>query len=217
MNAHRIAVLQHHPAEGPGRIADWARRRAIELVMFFAQHGPCPEPGSDSDFDALILLGGPHGANDAVDWLAREREATARWLASGKPVLGICLGAQILARALGATVHALPAPELGWIDIRLADGGSQAFLQWHADAFTMPPGARRLATSAANACEAFEYASHAIGLQFHPEWDATLVETLHVAFGAACPLPLADDPARQRAVDAWFTGLLDRWVSVRGR
>jgi GMP synthase-like glutamine amidotransferase len=212
MTLGRIALLQHHPAEGPGRIAAWARTRAIELVTFFPEQAPCPAP--ESGFDALILLGGPHGANDRVDWLACERDATARWLASGKPILGICLGAQILAQALGASVQAMPARELGWIDIQWTDGGSQPFLQWHADAFTLPPGARVLATSAANACQAFDHGAHRIGLQFHPEWDAALVDTLHAAFGADCPLPRTEDAARQDAVGAWFGALLDRWIAT---
>ncbi len=212
MSPRRIAVFQHHPAEGPGRIATWASARAVELEIVLPEHAECPGP--EASLDALILLGGPCGANDGAPWLDRERAVVDRWLASGKPVLGICLGAQIVARALGATVQPMPRAEHGWTDVRFGDGRSQAFLQWHDDAFTLPPGARLLATSADCACQMFDHGPHRIGLQFHPEWDAELVTKLHAAFGTGCPLPLADEPALQADAERWLAALLDRWFAT---
>lgn len=212
MNARRIAVLQHHPAEGPGRIAAWARARGIELELVFPER--TPPPGPDDGFGALILLGGPHSAIAAPAWLRAERAATARWLASGKPILGICLGAQILAQALGAAVRALPRPETGWTEVRFDDGRTQAFLQWHDDAFDLPPGARLRATSADCACQMFDHGPRRVGVQFHPEWDAGQVAALHQAFGSACPLPRLDDAVLQREASRWLEALLDDWAAA---
>ncbi len=212
MSVRRIPVLQHHRAEGPGRIAAWARERGIGLETLFTEHAASPEPGDG--FDALVLLGGPHSAIAAPDWLCAERAAVGRWLASGKPMLGICLGAQILAQALGAEVRALPRPETGWTDVRFDDGRTRAFLQWHDDAFDLPRGARGRAASADCACQMFDHGPHRIGLQFHPEWDAAQVATLVEAFGSACPLPRVDDPARQHEAARWLDALLDDWAAA---
>ena len=212
MTPRRIAVLQHHAAEGPGRIATWARARGVELQLVFPEHAPMPEP--DDGLGALILLGGPHSAIAPPGWLHAERAATARWLAAGKPVLGICLGAQILAQALGAEVRALPRPETGWTEVRFDDGRAQAFLQWHDDAFDLPPGARRRATSADCACQMFDHGPRRVGVQFHPEWDAAQVAALHRAFGSACPLPRHDEAALQQDAGRWLDALLDGWAAA---
>ena len=211
--ALRLALFQHHPAEGPGRIAAWARARghALDVIPLFA--------GADAracdTHDALVALGGPASVLAPPDWLRAEADMLRDWVAACRPVFAICLGAQLLAQAMGATVRPLPAPELGWTAIDLGDGRACEFLQWHSDAFTLPPGAIARAAGAAWPVQMFASPDgRRVGLQFHPEWTDADLRTLHAAFGRDCPLPPPGDAARQARVDAWFTAALDAWAST---
>lgn len=132
--------------------------------------------------DLLIVLGGPVGVYEAYDYpfLADEIRLIERRLAAKRPFLGICLGAQIMAAALGARVYRGLAEEIGWAPITLTDAGRSspvsafakpagAVLHWHGDTFDLPDGALRLASSAAYENQAIAYGQHALGLQFHGE------------------------------------------------
>jgi len=208
----RIAVFQHHPAEGPGRIAAWARERGhlLDVRMTAAMAQPAIPPGCD----LLIVLGGPQSVNDPPPWLAEECRLVAAAVSNGMPVLGICLGAQVLATALGGGVARLPRPETGWTPVSLADGRLLEVLQWHEELILPPPGAHILAASEACPVQAFRVGRCA-GLQFHPEWDAASVAALNAAFGAGSPLPRdagAAEEEAHRQVDAWLRAFLDGWV-----
>ena len=212
----RIAVLRHHAAEGPGRLADWAAARGHAIEEIAPADAPCPD--LRTGFDALVLLGGPCSVLEPPAWLRVEQMRLAQWVAQDRPVLGICLGAQLLARALGAEVHVLATPETGWTPVTFASGETLDVLQWHGDGFSIPPGARALAASGAWPAQMFERGAHCVGIQFHPEWDERSVRAIEQAFGADSPLPRVDDPTRHARVAHWFEQLLDTWAgSWRGR
>jgi GMP synthase-like glutamine amidotransferase len=175
----RILVLQHIACEPPGVFEDVLRERAHELVRVELDEG---EPLPEGAFDAIVAMGGPMSVNDEAEhpWLVAEKEAIARHVRSGKPFWGSCLGAQLLAAALGARVYAGPAPEVGVLGIELtpegrADpvlGGLPAeidTLQWHGDTFDLPEGGVLLASSPAYANQAYRVGRVAYAVQFHVE------------------------------------------------
>jgi GMP synthase-like glutamine amidotransferase len=204
----RLTVLQHHPAEAVGEIGVWAEQRDIALDIHRADLGELPEQAAAR----CVLLGGPCAVNDPPAWLQREKEWLRRQIARGTPILGICLGSQLLAEALGGAIRALDRPETGWTQIDFADGSQLDALQWHEDTFTLPPGAEALASSAGCAQQLFRRGPH-IGIQFHPEWNAELVAALNAHFGDASPLPCVPDAQRHSDVAHWFHALLDVWSS----
>ncbi len=138
--------------------------------------------------DLVVVLGGPIGATDdaAYPFLADIAALLARRLAAGGPTLGICLGAQLMARALGAAVYRAPEPEIGWGPVTLTEAGEAGplaalgpepvVLHWHGDTFDLPEGAQCLASSAVCPNQAFAYGPAALGLQFHAEVPAEAVE-----------------------------------------
>lgn len=176
----RIRVLQHVPFEGPGSIVDWANDRGhvLEIAPVF-DGAPAGTPGA---FDILVVLGGPMSVHDEgeLPWLAPEKRAIGAAIASGKAVLGICLGAQLIAGALGSTIGRNPHREIGWFPLRRdpaapADGPAAAIedglvaFHWHGETFNTPPDATRLASTDACANQAFLYGDRIVGLQFHLE------------------------------------------------
>lgn len=142
--------------------------------------------------DLLIVLGGPIGVyeDDVYPFLADEIRLVEERLARGRPVLGICLGAQIMARALGAPVYATGAKEIGWAPLALSQAGQASCLRplgpqisvlhWHGDTFDLPAGARHLAATEVTANQAFAWASHGLALQFHLEATARGLERWYV-------------------------------------
>ncbi|MHB1340647.1 MAG: type 1 glutamine amidotransferase [Coriobacteriia bacterium] len=185
----RIDVIQHVDFEDAGAIADWAAERGHELAIAMAVTA---DFGTPDDYDMLVIMGGPMGANDEATnpWLIDEKRAVAAAVAAGKRVLGVCLGAQIVASALGAEVKRNPELEIGYFPLTLSfEGRSSAVSRaipeglvvghWHGDTFALPDGAVRLARSAACANQAFEYAGgRVVGLQCHLEWTAESIRAL---------------------------------------
>lgn len=132
--------------------------------------------------DLLVVLGGPIGAGEDRDYpfLTAELRLLERRLAADRPLLGICLGSQLMARALGARVYPAGAKEIGWAPLTLTDAGEDsslrhlgaaqtAVLHWHGDTFDLPPRAVRLAATGTCANQAFRYGKRALALQFHAE------------------------------------------------
>ena len=173
----KVHVLQHVPFEGIGSMASWLAERnaAISSTRFFENPVlPIPE-----GLDLVIAMGGPMSVNDeaTLPWLRPEKEFVRAAVAHGVPVIGICLGAQLIASALGARVYRNAAKEIGWVPIRATAGGADTFcfpeqctvFYWHGETFDLPAGAVRLAQSAACQNQAFQFKRHVIGLQFHLE------------------------------------------------
>jgi GMP synthase-like glutamine amidotransferase len=176
----RIHVLQHVPFEGPARIAHWARERSHVLTVSHLYAGD-PVPELDA-FDRLVVMGGPMGVADEAEhsWLRPEKARIADAIAAGRSVVGICLGAQLVADALGARVYRNAHKEIGWFPVQLTDAGrahplceglpaEQTVFHWHGDTFDLPPGAVHLARSAACEHQAFVIDDRVLGLQFHLE------------------------------------------------
>lgn len=175
MRAH---CLQHVPFEGPGSIASWFESNGHELTSTrFFESTALPEPGS---IDFLVVMGGPMSVNDRrrFPWLVAETHFVRGVVDSGKPVLGICLGAQIIASAMGASVFPNPVREIGWFPVRaVAPGDASTFVfppsetvfHWHGETFDLPAGAIRLAASEGCTNQAFQLGKRVIGLQFHLE------------------------------------------------
>ncbi len=175
MNIHSF---EHFEFETLGLLEDWARSRghAISKTRFYLGETPPREAA----FDALIVMGGPMGTYDEADypWLRTEKAALRQAIENGKRVLGICLGSQLLAEAIGGRVFPGPEKEIGWFPVRSVSENPylpETFepLHWHGDTFELPSSARLLASSAAYVHQAFSYGSNCLGLQFHLEMTAS--------------------------------------------
>ncbi|NEO51787.1 MAG: glutamine amidotransferase [Okeania sp. SIO3B5] len=154
--------------------------------------------------DLVIILGGPIGADDEQDYpfVSDELDLLKQRLANNKPTLGICLGAQLMARALGGKVYQGNGKEIGWFPIQLTKFGQSsplqylapeetAVLHWHGDTFDLPEGAVHLAASAAYQNQAFAWGKSALALQFHPEVTTSGLE--HWFIGHACEIAATPD------------------------
>ena len=202
----QLSIVQHHPAEGPGEIGVWADRLGVTCTIHRADLGELPV----GDIEACVLLGGPHAVSDPPDWMRREKAWLGERIAGGTRLLGVCLGSQLLAEALGGSVHRLERPETGWHRVEFADGSRLDVLQWHEDAFTLPPGAERLGRNVL--CEQmFRAGARHLGIQFHPEWNPLLVAALNDHFGDASPLPRVADAQRHETLSRWLHPVLDDW------
>jgi len=183
----RVHWFQHDPYERLGYIETWLNEQGGHTtVTRFFESDPLPEP---SQVDFLIVMGGPMSVNDQdkFPWLAQEKEFLRRWIQSGKPVLGVCLGAQLIASAMGARVYRNRHKEIGWFSVQgipSNDGSSFTFphsfeaFHWHAETFDLPPGAIQLAKSKACEHQAFQLGKSVLGLQFHLEMTPETVREL---------------------------------------
>ena len=190
-------VLQHLTADGPAYLATWLDANGWRWELRNAEAGQA-FPDSLAGHSALAILGGEMSANDELPSLRRAEALVREAVARGVPVLGHCLGGQLIARALGARVVASPRPEIGWQPMTVlptpaahdwfGDAAAATVFQWHYEAFELPPGAERLAGSAACPNQAFALGPH-LAMQFHVEVDAEKLERWS-----------HDDGARHRAV-----------------
>jgi GMP synthase-like glutamine amidotransferase len=178
-----VLVLQHIACEPPGIYEDVLRERDATITRLELDEG---EQLPDRSFDAIVAMGGPMSVNDEDEhpWLRDEKRLIAAAARSGVPVWGACLGVQLLASALGATVYAGSEPEVGLLPVTLTEDGladpvlgslpSEVItLQWHGDTFDLPDGAVRLAGSSAYPNQAFRF-ENAYGVQFHVEVSSTM-------------------------------------------
>ncbi len=180
----RIEILQHVAFEGLGSMEAWFKSRGHELryTRLYAGELPADPAGKGSPADWLVIMGGPMGVHDEAEfpWLVPEKRAIEAALKRGAAVLGVCLGAQLLAHVLGAEVGPNPEKEIGWFPVDPAPDTAATWLgktfpgrftpfHWHGDTFAIPAGAVPLGSSHACKNQGFLYRENALGLQFHPE------------------------------------------------
>ncbi len=226
----RIHVLQHVWFEDEANIGMWAKKKnhTVTKTLLY-QNETLP---SLDDFDWLLILGGPMSANDeaAYPWLIQEKKLIKEAIAKEKIVLGICLGAQLIANVLGARVYKNCYKEIGWHEVSLSKGAEKSHtfshfpktftaFHWHGETFDLPPNCTRTAESKACLNQAFEYYRHVVGLQFHLESSEESILRLI----QNCPGDLTNEKFVQRAdqilpeterlnhIQNLMTGFLDKF------
>ena len=212
-----VLVLQHLSSDGPGYLATWLRGQGVAFEVFDTQAGQA-YPDHIDGYRALAVLGGEMSANDELPSLRQAERLILAAMDRGVPVIGHCLGGQLMARALGASVHASPAPEIGWQPMAVAptaaardwfgDVDAQTVYHWHAEAFALPAGAELLASSPACPHQAFAIGPH-LAMQFHVELDAgklalwsASTDPHYRALQASCPTVQSGPAMRAQAAQA---------------
>jgi GMP synthase (glutamine-hydrolysing) len=234
----RVLILQHIACEHPGVFSEVIAERGVDAHAVELDQG---EPLPDwREFDAVVAMGGPMGAGDEREhpWLAAEKRWIGEAVVSGRPFLGVCLGVQLLAAALGARVYEASEPEVGLLDVELTPEGRDdplfagihdpiVSLQWHGDTFDLPAGAVRLAGSPMVANQAFRAGARAYGVQFHlevtgemarewgeiPAYRESLDRTLGERDGAAF---IADIERRSDELHPPARRLFSNWLDLAG-
>lgn len=183
MNVH---ILQHVPFEDIGSIESWLHKNlaAYKYTRFY-ESPVLPEIDA---IDLLIIMGGPMSVNDEtiLPWLKPEKQFIRKVIERGIPTLGICLGAQLIASALGAKVYNNREKEIGWFEVQATSPVENVFkfpdkmtaFHWHGETFDLPDGAIHLVKSAACEHQAFQIGHHVIGLQFHLESTPASVDAM---------------------------------------
>jgi GMP synthase (glutamine-hydrolysing) len=224
-----ILVVVHQETSNPGLVGQVLRDYGYRLDVC------CPAAGQflpEIDrYDGAIVFGGPMSANDdlSLEFIRQELNWIPTVLAAGKPYLGICLGAQLLARVLGATVapHPDDRREIGYRQIQPVPGHHNPLstlthvYHWHREGFTLPHGAELLATGSLFPHQAFRYGETAYGLQFHPEMTAEMIDYWTTQASEQMLLPDAQPYEQQlqhhishaEAVERWLRGFLQTWLN----
>ena len=224
-----ILMIVHQEGSNPGLVGHILREMGYQLDI------RCPALGDQlpptmNHHRAVVVFGGPMSANDdeTLPFIRTELDWIPIALASKQPFLGICLGAQLLARSLGAIVQSHPDDrvEIGYFPITPTAAGQTLFTalrrvyHWHQEGFDLPPGAKLLATGSTFPHQAFQYDHHAVGLQFHPEMTAELVNH----WTTQGYEHLSKDGAQSRdeqvqhhvryapAVEVWLRSFLQDWL-----
>jgi GMP synthase-like glutamine amidotransferase len=226
-----IAVFRFSPTEGPAHFAEWLDRQALpwQLVAVDADDGVPVDP---TQFSGIGMMGGPMSVTDALPWIAPVSQLLRDAVAAEIPVIGHCLGGQLLAQALGARVQRTAVPEIGWIDVETTDAAARdrwfgrlsrfTPFQWHYDVFDLPSGATRVLTNRFNPNQAYVIDDRHIGFQCHIEMTRDLVETWcrtgadEIAAPGSAPRQSRDEilrelPARLDALQRVADGIYAQW------
>ncbi|MBT8144192.1 MAG: gamma-glutamyl-gamma-aminobutyrate hydrolase family protein [Gammaproteobacteria bacterium] len=239
MRRRKILVFQHVPYEPLGTLDPILRDAGFRIRYVNFGREPDARPTLDG-YAGLVVLGGPMNVDQVEQYphLATEIEMLRQAHDRGMRILGICLGAQLLAKALGGHVGPAAEKEIGWYDLEMTAAAAddpvlcefaspQPMFQWHGDQFGLPPGATGLASSKRVPCQAFRHGDHALGLQFHLEVDAQLIERWLTLPGYAAELAALKDsihPDQVRADTRRHIDMLEqlsqrtfgRWVDQFG-
>jgi len=184
----RLHSLQHVTFEDSANVAAWARQRGHEITRtrLYARE-PLPDLGT---VDCLVVMGGPMNIyeHETYPWLVQEKTFISQAIEKKRLVLGVCLGAQLIADCLGGKVTPSPNKEIGWHSVPQNIESKDSFLsvlpqefevfQWHGDMFSIPPGARSLATNVACPNQAFQYEDHVLAMQFHLDYSQYSIQRM---------------------------------------
>jgi GMP synthase-like glutamine amidotransferase len=181
-----IAIFRFSPTEGPGHFGEWLAAQSIPVELIAIDEG-APVPADPGAYSGIGMMGGAMGVNDPLPWIAPLCSLVRDAIGDGIPVIGHCLGGQLMARALGARVARTLQPEIGWLHVDVCDRGARrewfgglprfAAFHWHYDAFELPPMATRVLTNGFNVDQGFIIDDRHVGLQCHIEMTRELVET----------------------------------------
>ncbi len=232
-----VAIFRASPTEGPGYFASYLEKRGIPWQVVKLDAGDSV-PRDARKYSGLVFMGGPMSVNDDLPWIAPALELARDGVRKDVPLLGHCLGGQLMSKALGGTVTRNPVKEIGWGEVRIADnevarewvGDVQRFdsFHWHGETFTIPPGGTRVMENAHCANQAFALGKH-FGMQCHVEMTRELIESW-LAGGAqeiaeSRASPGVQDPAEiRRGMEARLAHLneianriYDRWTEGLSR
>ncbi len=180
-----VAIFRHNAGEGPGYFATFLERHAIPWQLFRIDANDAI-PAAPNDYSGLVFMGGPMSVNDSLPWIANELTLIRQAVAQNIPVLGHCLGGQLMAKALGATVSRNPQKEIGWGSVQVLEnatatawfGEFKEFMSfhWHGETFGLPAGATRILESPYCTHQAFSLGPH-LGMQCHVEMTETMIAT----------------------------------------
>lgn len=177
-----VAIFRHSPGEGAGYFATFLETHGIPWTLIAVDAGVPPTPTFDG-YSGLCFMGGPMSVNDDLPWLPPTFALIRQAVAAGLPVIGHCLGGQLLAKALGGTVGRNPVKELGWGEVETTDAAARDWFgdidrfeafHWHGETFSIPPGATRILKSAYCENQAFAIGPH-FGMQCHVEMTEAMI------------------------------------------
>ena len=199
---HPVAVFRFSPTENPGRFGAWLTQQDIPWQLIAIDEG-VPVPSTPSGYSGIGMMGGPMSVNDKLPWIDPLCTLVRDAISDGTPVIGHCLGGQLMAKALGARVSRMPEPEIGWLHVDVCDRGARrewfgglprfpAF-QWHYDAFDLPPMATRVLTNDVAVNQAYVIDDRHVGFQCHIEMTRELVRDV---VPCAVPTSCRRAPAR---------------------
>jgi GMP synthase-like glutamine amidotransferase len=226
-----VAIFRHSPSEGPGYFATYLDRRRVPWRLVKIDAGE-PVPADPREYSGLVFMGGPMSVNDALPWISPVLSLIDSAVQADIPVLGHCLGGQLMAKALGGSVTPNPVKEIGWGSVTVEAnaqarkwfGDTREFLSfhWHGETFTIPPRATRIAASPYCANQAFGLGKH-LGMQCHVEMTPELVRAWcedweKERVSRASPSVQAPEEiqagleSRLRELNAIAERVYDRWV-----